>query len=170
LWHRHPRLLPARARARFPDIDYDAAKITAADTANTCSDIEFRHADARTGIPEFSGNVAILDILQFFTASQQAELLATAAARLAPGGKLIIRSCLKDRGWRFKITLLGDLFAKATSWMRSAPIHYPTHKSITDTLEAAGLRGTLRPLWGKTPFNNYLAVFSAAPEHPAEPI
>lgn len=145
-------------------IDYDAGKIAAADAANTCSGIEFRHADARLGLPEFNGNVAILDILQFFTAAQQAELLAAAAARVAPGGKLIIRTGLRDRSLRFKITHLGDLLAKATFWMRAAPTHYPTRESLSETLEAAGLRGTLRPLWGKTPFNNYLAVFAAAPE------
>ena len=32
-------------------------------------------------------------------------------------------------------------------------------KTLTATLESCGLRGTIRPLWGRTPFNNWLAVF-----------
>ncbi len=142
-------------------IDYDPGKIEAAQAAASgYRDLEFRHGDAREGMPESSGNVTILDILQFFTAGQQAELLAAAARRVAPGGKLIIRTGLRDKSWRFKVTYLGDLLARATFWMKAAPTHYPTAGSLTTTLEAAGLEGSIRPLWGKTPFNNHLAVFA----------
>ena len=140
--------------------DYDVVKIDAANAAATdYSDLEFRHGDARSGIPDHSGNVSILDILQFFTAEQQGKLLAAAARRVAPDGKLIIRTGLKDSGWRFNVTYLGDLLAKATFWMKAAPTHYPTRESLTDCLADLGFRAKITPLWGKTPFNNHLAVF-----------
>ncbi|MGI9243362.1 MAG: class I SAM-dependent methyltransferase, partial [Verrucomicrobiales bacterium] len=72
---------------------------------------------------------------------------------------LVIRSTLAAPGWRFRVTRFGDHLAKATFWMRSAPTHYPTEASIREILEPNGLRGECRPLWGKTPFNNYLLTF-----------
>ena len=74
-------------------IDYDAKKIRAAQeiAERDCEGkLKFGGADAREGIPEFSGNVTILDILQYFEHDQQRELLQSAAARVAPGGKLLV--------------------------------------------------------------------------------
>ncbi len=153
-----------RARGHGPPVhgtDYDAKKIAAANEAARRSGhagLSFVHGDARQGLPDHRGDITILDILQFFTGDEQRALLTAAAERLAPGGKLIIRTGIKDRGWRFKVTVLGDLIAKATFWMKSAPTHYPTARSLRETLEGAGLEVTLTPLWGKTPFNNHLLV------------
>jgi len=78
------------------------------------------------------------------------------------GSKLVIRSTLRKRGWRFRVTQSGDLIAKATMWMKAAPTHYPGEESIRASLERAGLVGECRPLWGKTPFSNYLLTFRRA--------
>jgi hypothetical protein len=43
--------------------------------------------------------------------------------------------------------------------MQAAPVHYPTAASLTAILEAAGLTGSIQPLYGHTPFNNWMAVF-----------
>ncbi len=145
-------------------IDYDAKKIAAGRVVaeeHYGSGVEFARVDAREGLPEFSGDVAILDILQFFDEAGQAALLEAAALRVKPGGVLLIRSCLRTRGWRYRITQAGDLLAMATFWM-ARPVHYPTESSVRTVLEDCGLSGDVRPLWGKTPFNNYLAVFSRA--------
>ena len=50
------------------------------------------HGDARRDLPEHCGDVAILDILQFFDDPDKTALLESAAARVAPGGTLIVRS------------------------------------------------------------------------------
>lgn len=141
--------------------DYDRKKIGAAQAIaeKFYENITFEFGDARHGVPEFSGNVTILDILQFFTLEEQRRLLAKVAASISPKGKLIIRSGLNEPGWRFRVTVLGDLLAKATLWMRAAPVCYPTRELFEETLGAAGLKGTFTPLWGKTPFNNYLIVY-----------
>lgn len=143
-------------------LDYDSSKIEGAKKAAAlcgARDMEFRIHDARTGLPEHLGNVSILDILQFFTLQEQETLLKQAAERVAPGGKLIIRSGVRDDSWRFKITVLGDLLAKATFWMKAAPTHYPTSSDFTRILSAFG-KVEVSPLWGGTPFNNYLIVLS----------
>ena len=142
-------------------IDYDQRKVaTARKIADAhYPDTEFRHGDAREGIPQFQGSVTILDILQFFQPSEQEQLLRNAARSVAPGGQLVIRSGLLDDSWRFRITHAGDLLARATFWMKTAPTCYPSQDSICSTLESEGLRGTVAPLWGRTPFNNFLISY-----------
>ncbi len=141
--------------------DYDDRKIASAKKlaikANH-QDVSFSAGDARHEMPEFSGHVIILDILQFFTKDEQDKLLTEAAARIPQGGKLIIRSGLQDDSWRFKVTVLGDYFAKATFWMKAAPTCYPSAEQMRSVLGSAGLSVRLQPLWGGTPFNNYLIV------------
>ena len=143
-------------------IDYDEKKIADASLAASqfgVTHVEFRHADVRLGLPNHLGNVSILDILQFFTADEQEILLTSACSRVLPGGRLIIRSGLRDSSARFTITVLGDLIAKATLWMKAAPTHYPTNKDLKRVLSPFG-ELTISPLWGKTPFNNHLIVLT----------
>ncbi|MGB6220160.1 class I SAM-dependent methyltransferase [Haloferula sp.] len=141
-------------------LDYDQRKTDEAnEVARKINDphSSFAAHDARTGIPSHHGNVTILDILQFFTPEEFDELLSTAAQHVAPGGKLVIRSGIRDDSARFKITVAGDLLAKATFWMKAAPIHYPTPDDFERILSPHG-KLTIGPLWGPTPFNNHLIV------------
>lgn len=139
-------------------LDYDARKIEGARRAASrggFTDLAFSQHDARNGLPEHEGNVSILDILQFFTPAEQETLLQQAASRVPTGGLLIIRSGLKDDSLRFKITVAGDLLAKATFWMKAAPTHYPTAEDFQRILSPFG-KVEIAPLWGSTPFNNHL--------------
>ncbi len=143
-------------------IDYDPRKIEAADhvlRATGAAGLTFAQGDARQDLPAHAGSVTILDILQYFPPDQQAHLLTEAAARVSRGGLLVVRSGLDTPGWRFRLTRWNDRQANRFRWMQAPPVHYPTPASLTATLTAAGLTGTLRPLYGRTPFNNWLAVF-----------
>lgn len=145
-------------------LDYDPRKIQSARLAACTSGtpgVTFDHHDARDGLPEHRGNVSILDILQFFTAEQQEELLCLAASRLAPGGKLVIRSGLRDNSLRFRITVAGDLLARASFWMKAAPTHYPAAEDFRRILSPFG-EVSITPLWGGTPFNNHLVVLNCS--------
>jgi 2-polyprenyl-3-methyl-5-hydroxy-6-metoxy-1,4-benzoquinol methylase len=138
-------------------IDYDERKILSARSvadAAGISDATFARHDARGGLPEHQGNVCILDILQFFDAGEQESLLRLAVTRVAPGGLLLIRSGIRDDSWRFKITVAGDLLAKASRWMKAAPTHYPAAADFQRILSPFG-ELEISPLWGKTPFNNH---------------
>jgi 2-polyprenyl-3-methyl-5-hydroxy-6-metoxy-1,4-benzoquinol methylase len=142
----------------FLGVDFDAPKISAARLAAAklgAEHTEFRTTDVQTGIPHHSGNVCILDVLQYLTPEGQAELLTEAALRVPAGGVLAIRSGLRDDSTRFKVTVAGDLFAKATFWMKSAPKHYPRAGDFERILSPFG-NVEVRPLWGNTPFNNHL--------------
>ena len=146
----------------FPirSFDYDGGKIVEANrlaAQRGDEQLDFAEHDARKGLPEHAGNVTILDILQFFSLDEMRELLVAAAQRVTPGGKLIMRSGLRDSSWRFRITVAGDLLAKLTFWMKAAPTAYPTADFLRETLEPYG-RVRIEPLWGSTPFNNHLIV------------
>lgn len=148
-------------RAPVIGFDYDGRKISSARFVAEQSGyqgLSFSSGDARSGLPDFNGHVVILDILQFFTREEQNALLGNAAARVAPGGKLIIRSTLRDDSWRFRMTVWGDYFAKITSWMKAAPTWYPDEEQFREVLGGASMNLRLEPLWGGTPFNNYLLI------------
>ena len=142
-------------------VDYDARKIDSACAANPdpgwvpCT---FSQGDARDGLPAHFGDVTILDILQFFTRGERTTLLQAAAARVATdGGVLVIRSGMRDDSWRHRVTVTGDFLARMTLWMKAAPTGYPTAAEFRETLSPFG-EVVIRPLWGRTPFNNHLIV------------
>jgi 2-polyprenyl-3-methyl-5-hydroxy-6-metoxy-1,4-benzoquinol methylase len=141
-------------------LDYDPRKIASATkVAASLSHraLHFATHDAREGLPAHQGNVTILDILQFFTPAEQEVLLGLAVERVAAGGKLVIRSGLRDDSRRFKVTVFCDYVAKATAWMKAAPTHYPAAVDFERLLAPHG-RLRISPLWGGTPFNNHLIV------------
>lgn len=142
-------------------IDYDSSKIIVAQkvAAAHAPDLVFETIDARSGLPAHSGSVTLLDVLQYMDLDGQAALLRETAARVSVGGKLVIRTGMEAPGWRFQLTRLTDWFAVCCFWMKSKPLRYPRPETLAATLEACGLHGTIRPLWGRTPFNNWLAVF-----------
>ena len=89
---------------------------------------------------------------------EQEKLLRLAAKKVCPGGKLIIRSGLHEKNFRFFLTWLADVLNKCTFWMKSAPKNYPTSEFFKTVLANEGFQVEIKPFWGKTPFNNYLIV------------
>jgi len=144
-------------------LDYDQRKIAVAKAVAARHDggapLDFHCADALTGLPDHLGDVALLDLLQFFPPADQDRLLSLAAARVAPGATLVLRNTLEDPSRRFRLSRATDRFSKLTRWMSDAPASYPSGPQITAALHQAGLEGELRPLWGKTPFNNFFGAF-----------
>lgn len=149
-------------RAPIHGIDYDARKIAKAEAiaaGERFDNLFFRAGDAREDLPEVRGHVVILDILQYFGETERRVLLRRASERLADDGMLLIRTGLDDASWRYRITHFTDRFAQRCLWMKGAPVCYPRKEEMEDELRACGLRGAFEPLWGRTPFNNYLGVF-----------
>jgi len=154
-------LRAAGSKRTVHGFDFDQRKIRSAQAMaerGGLLDSHFHCGDAREGLPDFRGNVVILDVLQYLTPDAQAGLLASCAAQVAPGGRFVIRTGLADDTWRYKVTVAGDWLAKMTRWMKSAPVAYPTASGLTETLGTCGLKTTIAPLWGHTPFNNHLVI------------
>lgn len=150
----------------YHGVDIDAGKISRARqiAAKTgLGDTRFDVLDLGAGLPAHAGSVAILDVLQYLSAERQRELLGKTIAMLTPGAALVIRSGLGDDSRRGRTTRITDRLAHTLGWMQEIPKHYPTRAALLSQLEDAGLRTDFRPLYGNTPFNNWLIV-AARPE------
>lgn len=145
--------------------DLDAGKLRRAAAAATKAelrDVRFDVADLVRDAPHHHGSVTLLDVLHYLPQAEQAGLLARAAAAVAPGARLVIRSGLGDASGRDRITHATDWLGHLSGWMQTNPRHYPTHEFLEAGLRAAGLAPRFTPLYGNTPFNNWLVVAERA--------
>lgn len=145
----------------YRGVDIDADKISrgarvAADVG--LRDVRLEVMDVGTETPDHSGSVTILDVLQFLQPAEQHALLVKVAAMIAPRGRLVIRTGLQDESGRSRTSRVSDRFANLVGWMQERPRSYPTADGLRRSLEGAGLQVSLAPLYGSTPFNNWLLV------------
>jgi SAM-dependent methyltransferase len=141
-------------------LDRDGRKIERARAvaASAYHDLQFIEQDVSRPIAP-SGNIVLFDLLHYLPPDEQANLLERLAARVPPGGKLVIRECPRDRNTRFWLTRLAERFAQTTTWNLKGPLHFPTRESICAAFDDEQFSGVVRPLWGRLPFNNHLFVF-----------
>jgi 2-polyprenyl-3-methyl-5-hydroxy-6-metoxy-1,4-benzoquinol methylase len=148
--------------------DLDAEKIARAEAAARragLANVVFRHGDAAEH-GDGSATIVLLDVLHYLAREHQRDLL----ARLARNeGTVLIRNGLRDRSWRYHVTLIEEYWTRWSGWIPSrAPIHFPTREEILAPFHEAGRAWETRPLWGMTPFSSQLFVFApTAPPHPA---
>ena len=145
----------------YHGVDNDIAKIELARAAAAragLSACRFDTLDLAQGMPAHQGSVALLDVLQFLPPERMAVLIAQAAACITDSGRLVIRTGLQDASWRTRVTKAADWFSRAIRWMNAAPRAYPTNAFLHEHLRAHGLEASFSPLWGNTPFNNWLVV------------
>jgi len=145
----------------YHGLDIDADKLARAERASTRAGLPkatFSCVDASATLPAHHGNVALLDVLQYLPAAAQTQLLHAAATRVAPGARLVIRTTLADQSGRDRTTRITDMLAHLVGWMGTRPCHYPDAASLRAPLDAAGLHLRMTPLYGNTPFNNWLIV------------
>ncbi|TXK60489.1 class I SAM-dependent methyltransferase [Alkalisalibacterium limincola] len=147
----------------YSGVDNDAGKIARATTAAGNAGLRQAHFDCidlSRGLPAHSGSVTILDVLQFLPPEAQQPLLREAARRVAPGGRLVIRTGLAGTCWRARVTRGVDVLSRAIGWMNAGPRRYPERAQLESLLAREGLSTRFQPLWGRTPFNNWLVVAS----------
>jgi 2-polyprenyl-3-methyl-5-hydroxy-6-metoxy-1,4-benzoquinol methylase len=142
-------------------LDVDARKIRHGSTVavNHYDDVELRFHDVQEGLPAFSGNVVLFDVLHYLPHAVQSALLSRLVNCVAPGGVLIIRDCPCDQRPRFWMTWLAEKFAQAVSWNLRTSLHFPSRASINDVFRGREFDGETRPLWGTSPFNNHIFIF-----------
>jgi len=143
-------------------VDFDAGKIAKAQliAGRTYSDLTFSVGDVQaTG--DFRGHVVLFDVLHYLPAARQAVVLEQLADHVAPGALCLIRATPRDTNWRFRLTQVQEFLLRATQWMKSGAIHYPTIEEIVAPFHARGFTCEVRPLWGRTPFNSYLFILRA---------
>jgi SAM-dependent methyltransferase len=145
----------------YRGVDVDARKLARGCRIATeagLQDVRFEVVDLALRLPSHSGSVAILDVLQYLSADAQRGLVGHAVSMLRPGARLVIRTGLGDDTRRGRTTRVTDHLANMIGWMQAVPRHYPTREGLCAQLDAAGLSPTFAPLYGDTPFNNWLIV------------
>jgi len=143
-------------------LDFDATKITQAQSiaGRAYSDLTFTLGDVlSTG--GWRGNVVLIDVLHYLPIARHTPLLDHLASLVAPGGLCIIRATPRDESWRFLATQFEEFFLRASLWMKSGAIDYPSMEGILAPFRGRGFACEVRPLWGRTPFNSHLFVFRA---------
>lgn len=142
-------------------LDVDARKIRQGTSIvqGRYTDVDLRCQDVQEPIPEFSGAIALFDVLHYLPLAQQTALLSRLAKCVTPGSALVIRDCPRDDSARFWMTYAAEKFAQTISWNLNRHLHFPSHESIVEAFDENEFERESRPLWGKSPFNNQLFVF-----------
>jgi SAM-dependent methyltransferase len=138
-------------------IEPDAAKVRSARdlVAGHYPGLEFLAGDARS-LPEFSGDIVVLDVLHYMDPADQEAVLMAISARIAPGGRALIRTTFRDSSWRYLATLVEEVFVRRSGWIRGERCHFPSREEIENLFQNSAFSLSLRPMWGKTPFNSHL--------------
>jgi SAM-dependent methyltransferase len=136
-------------------IDHDDRKIEVArKVIESEKNLSFRIGDARTAMAS-SGSVVLLDLLHYFTDEDQSIILRKAAESAQT---VIIREGIRDETLRYRITYAQEVLARASGWMKAERLNFPSRETIEHPFHEA-FSGSVRPMSGRTPFNNYLFVF-----------
>jgi SAM-dependent methyltransferase len=139
-------------------IDHDRRKIEIARrVAGGDQSVSFEIGDARHSV-QFRGNVVLLDVLHYFSDADQSIILRNAAAA---GGMIIIREGIRDGSLRYRLTYAQEMLARMGGWLKAERLHFPTRESIGTSLNGE-FREEVKPMFGRTPFNNYMFVFRRA--------
>lgn len=141
--------------APIAGVDHDRRKVEIArGIASGDRSLTFRTADVRT-IGDIPPTVVLLDILHYLTDGEQAALLGNLAAA---ANTVVIRDAIRDRSWRYWITVGQETLSRAGGWLKAERLNFPTRESIEGPFREA-FRGEVRTMFGRMPFNNYLFVF-----------
>lgn len=145
--------------APIAGVDHDASKTDAANRiASQYRDLRFDAADARSSMAAGS-SVLILDLLHYLDDAEQARMLDSIAAAIPRGGVVIIRDAVRDGTLRYRLTYAAEVFARIVGWLKAQRLNFPPRDAIVKPFASRGFSVDVRPLWGRTPFNNYLFVF-----------
>ena len=135
-------------------VDHDRKKIEVAQRVAASEGITFSVGDARDPLPA-RGNVVLLDVLHYFTSADQALILRNAAGA---GGMIVIRDGIRDGSLRYRLTYVQEALSRMGGWLKAERLNFPTRETLTSALDG-DFSVEERPMFGRSPFNNYLFVF-----------
>ncbi|MFZ2492339.1 MAG: class I SAM-dependent methyltransferase [Thermoanaerobaculia bacterium] len=135
-------------------VDFDRRKVEAGRKAVAqYPDVELRVGDARDPLPR-TGTVLLLDVLHYFSGDEQRAILRNAAVA---ADAVIVRDAIRDSSWRYRATALTETFARAVFWLKAERLNFLSLEEIAESF--VGFEVETIPMYGRTPFNNYMLVF-----------
>lgn len=146
---------------RVRGLDWDDTKVALAIRAAEGLAADFATDDVRANEGEPVTTVLLIDILHYFSIEEQDALLRRAAARVAPGGRLVLREADLGRGLRSRITRAFEGVGTALRVNRGERVVFrDVERELVPVLTAAGFSCRVSPCWAGTPFSNVLLVAS----------
>ena len=142
--------------------DEEKIRVAVERVAGAYPSLAFRVGDARA-LPEFSGDIVMLDVLHYMGPDVQRSVLEQIASRVCPGGRALIRTTFRDGSWRYYATMIEEAFVRLSGWIRGGRCHFPTHEEVTAPFQGPDWKTTVRPMWGRTPFNSHLVEVCRLP-------
>jgi len=118
-------------------------------------EVRFRVLNAARPPAAPRGNVVALDLLHYFSNEEQAAALRAWSRLVAPGGRLLVRTTLREANWRYLATLIEEGWVRLSGWITGGPCNFPRRELLERVLAECGMAVEIRPLWGRTPFNSY---------------
>lgn len=144
--------------------DWDPAKIaTAQAAANGCA--QFVTADLRTPPIRSADTILVFDVLQYLSPEEQDGLLEVLAAALRPGGRMLIRSADRGRGWQARFSQMLERWGRALGVNRSHVLTFRPSEQLQATLESLGLRVQCAEHGRSALLDNRLWIAELAPQH-----
>jgi uncharacterized protein (DUF2062 family) len=126
-------------------------------------DADIIEADARGASFDQASAILLIDVLQLMRRDEQEALLTALAARLEPGGVMLVRESDASAGWRYTTVWLANR-VKALAFGRwKQPFHSRTEAEWRDCFRRHGFRTEVHPMSEGTPFANLLFRLRAEP-------
>ena len=119
-------------------------------------DAEIIEGDARTLAMTRASAVLLFDVLHLMRPEEQEALLTETAARLEPGGVVLVREADASGGWRFTAVRLGNRLKAIVFRTRHQSFHARTAAEWRECFTRSGFRAEAHPMGGATPFANVL--------------
>jgi uncharacterized protein (DUF2062 family)/SAM-dependent methyltransferase len=120
-------------------------------------DAEVIEGDARTVALEPARAMLLFDVLHLLPRDDQESLVAAIAARLEPGGVLLVREADPGGGWRFTAVRAGNrLKAFVMGTWRQQSFEPRTETDWRECFMRHGFQVEMRPMGEGTPFANVL--------------
>jgi uncharacterized protein (DUF2062 family) len=126
-------------------------------------DADIIEGDARTLSMTPANAVLLFDVLHLMRPEEQDALLLETAARLEPGGVVLVREADASAGWRFTAVRLGNQLKAIVFRTRHQSFHARTSAEWRACFARSGFTVDVRPMGQSTPFGNVLFRLTAAP-------
>ena len=125
--------------------------------AALAGDAEILTGDAaQLGPPGGASAALLLDVLHLMPRAAQEQVIARAAAALAPGGVLVLREADASAGLRFQAVRAGNWLKAMAVGNAGQAFHFRTAAAWRERLAEEGLEVEVRPMSSGTPFGNVL--------------